>query len=180
MSNSTVNSNAALKLEPQLKGNGDCTETSIIRRFRYAVDQKLFKEFTPAYFAPVMGQHLVQFHVPCEMGRDMWVYNVCDRGDFIFPVISICLLVSMLIYPSKFKVYHNDPAIAPFMGCLPMGYTTLVNTLYYQTGTRWIVGIWVLWWISVVLSLYTALYTAFLAKRKSGYRITSNSHYSPT
>lgn len=174
-SNSTVNSNTALKLEPQLTGCGDRTDTSAIRRLGHAIEHKLIKGFTPAYFVTVMGTGvssgiLYRFPYPARW-LEICGYIMFGIGVIFLLLAFVCFVVSMLRYPQKFKAYHNDPAIAPYMGCLPMGYNTLVNFLYYITGTGWIIGILVLWWISVVLSLYTAcvvFYTAFLAKRRSG------------
>lgn len=173
-SNATVNSNTASKLDIRSSKCGEQTQTNGMRRLMYAIDQKLVKGFTPAYFVTVMGTGissgiLYNFPYPARW-LEICGYIMFGIGVILFFVLVACYIVCVIRYPENFKAYHNDPAVAPYMGCLPMGYNTLLNFLYYLTGTGWIIGIWVLWWISVVLSLYTAcvvFYSTFLAKRKS-------------
>ncbi|CUM46507.1 uncharacterized protein AC631_04794 [Debaryomyces fabryi] len=147
---------------------------SIIGRLCYEVDQKLIKGFTPAYFGTIMGIGvsscvLYKFPYPSR-----WL-EICGCiifgvGVAFFLVIIICFVAFVLRYPKKFAAYTCDPAIAPFMGGLPMGFNTLINFVYYLTGKEWIIGVWVLWWMSVILALYTGcvvFYAAFIAKKES-------------
>lgn len=146
---------------------------SILRRFGVAIDQTLIKGFTPGLFVTVMGPGvssciLYNFPYPSR-----WL-EICGCIMFGVAVIFLiatltCFVVSLWRYPKKFASYTSDPKTAPYMGCLSMGYNTLVNFLYFLT-ENWAIGIFVLWWISVILALYTAFivfYSSFLAKQKS-------------
>jgi len=152
---------------------GDSND-NIIGRLCYEVDQKLIKGFTPAYFGTIMGigvSSCVLYNFPYP---SRWL-EICGLilfgiGVAFFLVIVACFVAFLLRYPKKFAAYTYDSAIAPFMGGLPMGFNTLINFIYYLAGKEWIIGIWVLWWISVVLALYTGcvvFYAAFIAKRGS-------------
>lgn len=172
--------NTSESTEKEFKRNQDlliCNEEgsnlSIFRRFGTAVDQTLIKGFTPGLFVTVMGPGvssciLYNFPYPAR-----WL-EICGCIMFGVAVIFLiatltCFVVSLLRYPKKFTSYISDPKVAPYMGCLSMGYNTLVNFLYFLT-ENWTIGIFVLWWISVVLALYTAFivfYCSFLAKQKS-------------
>ena len=177
-SNATAKTNKSFERESALAIYERDSNDSIIRRVSFAVDQKLIKGFTPAYFGSVMGSGvsscvLYKFPYPSK-----WL-EICGCimfgiGVALLLVTIACFIVSILRYPKNFAAYHSDPTIAPFVGGLPMGINTLINFLYYLTEKKWIIGIWVLWWISVVLALYTGcivFYSAFLAKR------TSSSNY---
>ncbi|CUM46506.1 uncharacterized protein AC631_04795 [Debaryomyces fabryi] len=147
---------------------------SVLKRFGHEIDQTLIKNFTPGLFVTVMGPGvssgiLYNFPYPAK-----WL-EVCGCIMFGIAVIFLiatftCFVASLLRYPQKFASYTSDPNVAPYMGCLSMGYNTLVNFLYYLTGKNWTIGIFVLWWITVALALYTSFivfYCSFLAKQKS-------------
>lgn len=147
-------------------------ESSILGRFGKTIDDRLLRGFTPLFFAPVMGTGvtsslLYNFQYPSEWlkvcGIIMWGISI-----FLFLVGVASFMGALIKYPKTFASIHNNPEVAVFMGCLPMGYTTLVNFLYYLVKDRWIIGVYVLWWIAVFLSLYTAcitFYFALLSKR---------------
>lgn len=87
---------------------------------------------------------------------------------FFFLTSLVFFVWSCLKYKGHWSKFNTDTAIAPFMGCLAMGYTTIVNFLYFLTLKSWILGIYVLWWIAVLMSLYCAIvvfYFALLAKK---------------
>lgn len=145
---------------------------NILRRIGIAIDQTLIKGFTPGLFVTVMGPGvssciLYNFPYPAR-----WL-EICGCIMFGVAVMFLiatltCFVVSLWRYPKKFASYTSDPKVAPYMGCLSMGYNTLVNFLYLTE--NWTIGIFVLWWVSVVLALYTAFvvfYSSFLAKQKS-------------
>lgn len=172
-SNATAETNKNSEREQDVVIYERESNNNITGRLSFAVDQKLIKGFTPAYFGAVMGTGvsscvLYKFPYPSR-----WL-EICGCimfgiGVAFLLVTIVCFVASILRYPKKFAAYNSDPTIAPFMGGLPMGVNTLINFLYYLTGDKWIMGIWVLWWISVALSLYTGcivFYSAFLAKKK--------------
>lgn len=64
----------------------------------------------------------------------------------------------------RFVAYTDDPSTVPQMGFLPMGIQYLAN-ISILINEEYIIGILVLWWISVFLVLYTVcivFYSVFL------------------
>lgn len=137
----------------------------------HTVDEKLIRNFLPAYFVNVMATGiclaiLYNFPYPSEwLKRCLYaMYSVCVLF-FFFGVI--CFIASC--FRGNLMKFHTDPATAPFMGCIAMGYNLMVNMIYFMTKDSWIIGIYVLWWILVVFCIYTAFfifYFTFLAKTK--------------
>lgn len=132
------------------------------------LNKKFVRNFTPAYFAAVMGTGmcanlLYTFPYPAH-----WL-RVCAS---IFGVISVtifaalCVLMTMALVSqgrSLVSRIHTDPTCAPFMGCFVMGYSTLVSFLHAVLEKRAIVFVYVLWWLVAILSVYTALVTFFFS-----------------
>lgn len=149
-----------MDLDPVLR------EKSRFRRLYDSFYHELVMDFNPALFASVMGTGvsgviLYTFTFPAK-----WL-QVCGC---IMSVIALALfLVLMAIF--IFALYcdhklwsriHRDPAYAPAMGCMVMGYNTLVNMLHALTEKSWIYAVWVLWWIAVAASVYTSFITFFV------------------
>jgi tellurite resistance protein TehA-like permease len=131
----------------------------------------LIDEFTPVLFLPVMGigissDLLYSFPYPHEWLRVLG-YIFFALGCIVF-FIDIASFTAVIInQPSKFIDLNSNPKIAPFMGCFPMGYMTLVNFVWAISKPKTSVLIFVLWWISVVLALYTScivFYFTFIVK----------------
>lgn len=80
----------------------------------------------------------------------------------LFVTLMACFGVALGRGNGLWTKLHKDPAFAPPIGALVMGYVTLVNILHAITGTSWIMGVWVLWWISVAGSVYTAFITFYM------------------
>ncbi|CAH6723316.1 sulfite efflux pump Ssu1p [[Candida] jaroonii] len=135
-------------------------------------DQKLVKEFSPMFFVQVMATGissaiLHNFPFPSHWLR-ICSYIMWGLGIFYFLLGNVCLVLGCIKY-KKFQEFHLNPKLAPFMGCYAMGYNSLVNELYFITGKSWIIGIFVLWWISVFLCIYTSFiifFFTFLNKTK--------------
>ena len=138
------------------------------------IDSRFIAGLTPAYFVSVMGTGItanILYNFP-YFGQ--WL-RVCSYIMFaiafiFFIVLTFFTVVSIFIHPQKWTTFHRDTAVAPFMGTFVMGYITLVNMLFNFTGKDFIIGVWVFWWISVFLSLYTAFvvfFTGMISKNKS-------------
>lgn len=148
--------------------------TTFRERIWLVVDRRLLQGFTPVYFVSIMGTGITSVALYDYPYPALWL-KVCGCimwaiAIFFFLSTTVLFVVSLIYYPSHWSRVHRDPDVAPFMGCYAMGYTTLINFLYGLVGTRhnWIIALWVLWWISVALSVYTAcitFYMAFLAKK---------------
>lgn len=151
------------------------------------VDQTFIAGFTPVYYASVMGTGIssnILYNFPFE---SRWL-QVCG---IIMAVVALCLFLVLLAFfalallrnKSLFSKIHRDAALAPPMGCFVMGYITLVNMLHSLTKDRWIMAVWVLWWIAVAGSFYTAFLTFYLcaiAKHRKNRNHTEPSNISMT
>lgn len=131
------------------------------------IDTRLITGFTPAYYASVMGTGisaniLYGFPFPAR-----WL-QICG---IIMACISLTLFIFLLILfaaalvknRNLFFRVHCDTAMAPFMGCLVMGFTSLVIFLNAVAGKLWPMALWVLWWICTFASFYTSFVTFFLS-----------------
>ena len=134
--------------------------------------RRLILEFHPAYFVSIMGCGILSvilhnFPYPAYWlevcGCIMWGFAV-----FFFILTFPSFIISMVTVPGNFLKFHRDANTSVYLGCLSMGYTTtFVNFLFGITSKSFIIGIYVLWWISLVLSLYCAIvifYFGIIAK----------------
>lgn len=131
------------------------------------LNKKLVVNFTPAFFASVMGTGvsaniLYNFPFPAT-----WL-KVCGIisgviGLSLFISLTLIMLLALYQDRSLWNRIHRDPAHAPAMGCFVMGYITLVNMLHALTEKSWIYAVWVLWWVSVFASVYTSFLTFFFS-----------------
>ncbi|ODV81105.1 uncharacterized protein CANTADRAFT_190754 [Suhomyces tanzawaensis NRRL Y-17324] len=151
--------------------------SSFLSRLRAEASTKLIDEFTPAFFIPTMGvgvcsNLLYNFAYPGHWLRMCgWVFFVTA---FLFWVVSLALFaLHVARHPEDLKRYHTDPKLAPFMGCWPMGMTTIINFLgsVLHPHPRGILVVYVLFWIMVATALYSVCviwFSTYLAKLEHG------------
>lgn len=115
------------------------------------------RNFSPAWYASIMGIGItaaIMYNFPFQahwlrvFGIVVWGINL-----FLFVVFTVMFLLRFLKYPEQFKRMILHPGQSTFLGCLPMGFTTLINMIHYIWGHSAWVAVYVLWWISVTLSL---------------------------
>jgi len=160
----TLSSEPAYTQEPNTK-NGFAT------RLMKLIKEEFADKFTPVYFVSIMGTGissniLYNFPYPAE-----WL-RVCGTIMFgiavvLFLTTTVMLVMSCWVHPERIRQYHTDPSISVFMGCYVMGYITLVNFIHSLVGERHITFVWVLWWIAIATSVYTAtiiVYLSFMSK----------------
>lgn len=158
--------------ESPFSDNSSCVdsitnESTIKSRLIDILYQSLIVNFTPAYFVPSMGCGIASSILRSFVYPNRWM-EVCgiimwSFGIFFFLSSLICFIISIIKLPNQAQKFNNDPNIALYMGCLPMGFTSLLMTLHLILGDRWIIGVWVLWWIDIFASLYTACFTVFFS-----------------
>ncbi|EGV66294.1 Plasma membrane sulfite pump involved in sulfite metabolism [Yamadazyma tenuis] len=149
-------------------------------RLHHKASHKLVNNFLPAYFVNVMATGIsaaICYHFPYPaawlrvVGLILWAL-----GIFFFLCGTVLMVISASTVRGNLVKFHTDPKVAPFMGCFAMGYNSMVNMLYFVTGPSFIIGIFVLWWVSVFLCVYTAVvifYFTFLVKT------STKKHFSP-
>lgn len=122
----------------------------------------LVRDFTPMYFVTIMAMGITSlimydFPYPSHWLRIVgWIFFAANV--FTFLVLLVFMFISIRCFPHKFVQFHTNPAISPFMGCIAMGYMTIVNFFWLVTKDmpHAPIIIWVFWWISVAMSLYTS------------------------
>ena len=82
---------------------------------------------------------------------------------FIFCLFTVLLTAKYSVYPRRLFAMLNHPVTSLYLGCFPMGATTIINAavqvvnLHYSFGGKPLLYIlWAMWWINVVLSLLFA------------------------
>lgn len=137
-------------------------------------DSVLISGFHPGFFSSVMGTGisaniLYTFAFPAHWLRICaYIMGIISLSLFFF--LCGCFILALWKRPAFFAQCHWNPQIAPFMGCLVMGFTSLVSLLHAITEKSWIMACWALWWITVAASVYTGFVTfffCFCAKNRS-------------
>lgn len=136
-------------------------------RLREHIDARLISGFTPAYYASVMGTGisaniLYNFAFPAHWLRVCGVIFAVVSLTF-FLVLLALFVVALARNRDLFFRMHCDTAMAPFVGCFVMGFTSLVMFLNAVAGEQWPTTLWVLWWVCTVLSFYAGFLTFFLS-----------------
>ena len=78
----------------------------------------------------------------------------------ILLVVMITSVTRYLLFPEVWFIVMRHPVQSLYLGCLPMGFTTLLNvsvSLFYKQygfgGTTFLYAIWGFWWINNVTSI---------------------------
>ncbi|KAF8686367.1 Voltage-dependent anion channel [Rhizoctonia solani] len=95
-------------------------------------------------------------------GVAVLILNMCLFG--LFFVISA---IRYIRYPEIFRSMFKHPVQSLFLGCFPMGFSTLINASLnacqvYGLGDRFLYALWGLWWFDSALALvvyFSVLYT---------------------
>lgn len=129
------------------------------------IDAKLISGFSPAYYTSVMGTGILCNIMYSFVFPARWL-QVCGIimavvALILFVVLTACFAAALVKNEGMWSRIHRNRAVAPFVGCGVMGYITLVNMLHLLTNKLWIIAVWVLWWISVFLSVYCSFVTFY-------------------
>lgn len=151
--------------------NGKWNRVSKLKSIGQLVRSFLIEEFSPFYFISIMGMG-ISLNLLYSFDHNWLQY--CSFIMFAFTCIGFIVilssfLISIYVNPTNLKQYHTNPKIAPFMGCLPMAYMTLVNFIWFLTEPTSVKIIFALWIVAVVLSLYSSciiFYFTFMVKLK--------------
>ena len=93
--------------------------------------QKLIREFTPNWFAVVMGTGVVALILAhfsyasslfYRLGMMLWIFN-----SVLFSVFSVLYLARWFFYPEEAKQILSHPTMSLFLGTIPMALATVLN-----------------------------------------------------
>lgn len=140
---------------------------SFAARLWHIVDEKLIGGFSPAFYASVMGTGisgniLYGFPFPAHWLKVCGVI-MATVALVLFILLTVVFGLALRKDSQLWSKIHRDPAQAPGMGCLVMGYLTLIFMLNSLAGKSWSYAVWVLWWIATFMSVYTSFLTFFFS-----------------
>lgn len=81
----------------------------------------------------------------------------------LFVTFNVMTIARYAMFPDIWNVMLRHPILSLYLGCYPMGITTLINLAvglpylqYHFGGERFIYTLWAIWWFDVALSFVTA------------------------
>ena len=125
--------------------------------------REVVRHFTPNWFAANMGTGILalmladfpyHFSGQLVVARGLWSINV-----FFFGLFMVLFLGRAIFYPAAFRRLFEHPVQSLFIGAIPMGFATIVNGIFllWPLSPETILVAHYLWWVDVVLSLFSVL-----------------------
>ncbi|CAE6457775.1 unnamed protein product [Rhizoctonia solani] len=121
------------------------------------------RNFSPVWFAVNMGTGAVSMLLhnfpygsqPVLHGFSIAIFilNVC-----LFGLFCILSAIRYIKYSGTFELMYKHPVQSLYLGCFPMGFSTLINSSLnaYQTyglTDNFLYALWGLWWLDSILAL---------------------------
>lgn len=119
------------------------------------------KNFSPAWFSMTMGVGIsasILFSFPYHheglriAGMAIWGVDI-----ILFILCTFMFLLRFFIYPEQFGRMMKHAGQSMFLGCIPMGLTTIINMISLVSAQYNLKGGWqaayALWWVDNVLSV---------------------------
>ncbi|EFI28120.1 sulphite efflux pump protein [Coprinopsis cinerea okayama7 len=120
----------------------------------------------PVLFAVIMGTGAVSilFEV-FPYGRGSRGMMIVSLAFFFLNLILCCIFFSFsvakyVVYPDRWSALIRNPITSLYLGCFPMGLTTLINVgvdvinIYFAFGGRtFLYTLWGFWWVVVAISV---------------------------
>jgi len=79
---------------------------------------------------------------------------------FLFILLTIVTIARYILFPDIWNIMIHHPVQSLYLGCYPMGATTLINVAVglifqeYGFGGKWFLyAMWLIWWLDVATSL---------------------------
>ena len=129
--------------------------------------KEILRHFTPNWFAATMGTGVLALMLGdfpyghpalTVVAQALWCVNV-----LFFTLFSFMFLSRAVFFPESFRRLFHHPVQPLFIGCIPMGFATIVNGMI----TLWPISaasmVWTnaMWWIDVALSVISVLVVPF-------------------
>ncbi len=119
----------------------------------------LVRNFTPSWFSVTMGTGIVSIllhNLPYNaapvraIGIAVFVLNVV-----LFAAFTLISAVRYIAYPEIWGVMTKHPGQSLFLGCIPMGLSTIVTMMAYVCapwGRGAVYWTWAIWWVDAVVA----------------------------
>ncbi|TPX06955.1 uncharacterized protein E0L32_011100 [Thyridium curvatum] len=132
--------------------------------------RRIVRNFTPSWFSVNMGTGIVSVLLHNLPYNAYWIqvisYIFFALNIVLFTVFFAITVARYLLYPEIFVVMLKHPAQSLFLGCLPMGFATIVNMIVFVCapwGDAFIYLAWGLWWVDAAVSAICCLTIPFVA-----------------
>ncbi|KAJ1679138.1 Plasma membrane sulfite pump involved in sulfite metabolism, partial [Spiromyces aspiralis] len=139
------------------------------RPLRQLKVKDIIRHFTPSWFSVTMGTGILGillYSLPYKFdGLEFIGGTIFAINTTIYVLFSIVTLARYTIFPEVFKLMLSHPQQSMFIGTIPMGLATIVNSLVIMIPMSkypWVPYVaWGLWWLDVALTLGSVLITPF-------------------
>lgn len=147
--------------------------------------RRVVRNFSPSWFSVTMGTGIVSVLLISIPFRATWLYWLSVVFFVLNAVLFSCaFLASVLrytLYPEIWSVMIADPTNSLFLGTIPMGFATLVQSWIWLCCPYWgywsVKFAWVMWMIDAVVAAAVTVSLPFLlmsrAQRQELDRITA-------
>jgi hypothetical protein len=141
------------------------TSSPEVRGWRRAV-----LNFDPSWFSITMGTGVVGMLLHDLPFQASWIYYLSVIffvfNVLLFVVFSLVTIVRFIIFPEAWGLLINHPVQSLYLGCIPMGFASIVSMFGYICVPVWgewaMMMLWVMWWIEAVSALCICVYLPFI------------------
>ncbi|PHH52898.1 Sulfite efflux pump SSU1 [Ceratocystis fimbriata CBS 114723] len=132
--------------------------------------RRMIRNFTPSWFAVTMGTGIVSillYSLPyrCSFTTAL-SYCFFALNVVMFVVFTVISVLRYMMYHDCWRAMVHHPVQSLFLGCFPMGLSTIINMSTISLSATWgaplLLTVWVLWWLNVVSSLATCLFVPWM------------------
>lgn len=121
--------------------------------------------YSPAAYAAVMGIGIAGGLLYEFPYKARWL-EVCGIIFWavalgLFALSTIIMILRLFIFPSQFHKMSRHIGQSAFLGCIPMGFATIINMVHYIWGEKSWRATYAMWWIDVAMSLASAWIVVF-------------------
>ncbi|KIW15041.1 hypothetical protein PV08_07828 [Exophiala spinifera] len=137
--------------------------------------RRVVRNFSPSWFSVTMGTGIVSLLLITIPFKADWLYWLSVVFFGLNTVLfSLALLISILrytLYPEIWSVMIADPTNSLFLGTIPMGFATLVESWIFLCCPYWgywsVTFAWVCWMIDAVVAAAVTVSLPFLLMSQS-------------
>ncbi|KIW40348.1 hypothetical protein, variant [Exophiala oligosperma] len=137
--------------------------------------RRVVRNFSPSWFSVTMGTGVVSLLLITIPFKADWLYWLSVVFFVLNTVLfTLALLISILrytLYPEIWAVMIADPTNSLFLGTMPMGFATLVESWIFLCCPHWgywsVTFAWVCWMIDAVVAAAVTVSLPFLLMSQS-------------
>lgn len=132
--------------------------------------RRVVRNFSPSWFSTTMGTGVVSLLLITIPFHADWLYWLSVAffvlNSILFTAAFIISLLRYTLYPAIWHVMIRDPTNSLFLGTVPMGFATLVESWFFLCCPYWgpwsvIVG-WAAWMVDAVVAFGVTVSLMFL------------------